>query len=180
MPVSLPALASFQPPLDCTPATKPLHFWSHLIRLPNGFTRHPQSEDVGTCSKAYTGPKGGWGESVHGNVWTTGLKTLSLGLSPRWRQRATNHGQGWEGLSISNDRSGGRGRNGSPSHTSSLGQLRDGQEVCEQSPSQSSGATLSFSCLSGHLLSRRKEGKTGKKKDTLFYTLNFPILFSGR
>ena len=123
---------------------------------------------------------GGWGESVHGSVWTTGLKTLSLGLSPRWRQRVSNHGQGWEGPSISNDRSGGRGRNGSPSHTSSLGQLRGGQEVCEQSPGQSSGATLSFSCLSGRLLSRHKEGKTGKKKDTLLYTLNFTILFSGK
>ena len=108
---------------------------------------------------------GGWGESVHGSVWTTGLKTLSLGLSPRWRQRVSNHGQGWEGPSISNDRSGGRGRNGSPSHTSSLGQLRGGQEVCEQSPGQSSGATLSFSCLSGRLLSRHKEGKKDRQKE---------------
>ena len=49
---------------------------------------------------------------------------------------------------------------------SSLGQLWGGQEVCEPSPGQSSGATLSFSCLSGHLLSWHKEGKTGKKKDT--------------
>ena len=130
---------------------------------------------MGTYSRTYTGPKGGWGESVHGSVWTTGLKTLSLGLSPRWRQRASNHGQGWEGPSISNDRSGGRGRNGSPSHRSSLGQLRGGQEVCEQSPGQSSGATLSSAASLDVYSPGIKRERQAKRKTHFSIPSTFPF-----
>ena len=104
--VSLPSLAEFYHPQTCSPTAKLQLFRSHLTRLPGGSTCRPQSGDVGTCSRAYTGPKVGWGESLHGGVWTVGLKTLFLGPSPRWRQRARDRGQGWGGPSLSKGRGG--------------------------------------------------------------------------